>query len=281
MRRAVVLVAVGIACASLSWATTRVVGGSSAEAGGTRGSEARVSPEGAPATIASGRANGRSWVLRGYRAQIDTAGRSRTGICLSLTERAEQSPQCFADVEAAVAEHGLVVEQRPVGEGLIFGEVPVAATAVMVRSEDRTVDEAVVVPAPKNLGVEVNFFAYATHGPGDLALEARDENGEVLAQETLTAYPVLVVERVGEGTGTVTSYHTDLLAVGADDAQVPWIDCGDLCSATLADARVTLRAVPAEGSIFSGWSGDCTGTGDCVLEVDSDANVTAHFDPAP
>ncbi|RIK36751.1 MAG: hypothetical protein DCC55_26355, partial [Chloroflexi bacterium] len=40
---------------------------------------------------------------------------------------------------------------------------------------------------------------------------------------------------------------------------------------------VTAMATADTGSTFSGWSGDCTGMGSCVLTVDSDKNITATF----
>jgi fibronectin type III domain protein/IPT/TIG domain-containing protein/List-Bact-rpt repeat protein len=44
---------------------------------------------------------------------------------------------------------------------------------------------------------------------------------------------------------------------------------------------VTLPAPPAPGSTFDGWSGDCTGTGDCVLPMYGDRDVTASFSVPP
>jgi hypothetical protein len=41
---------------------------------------------------------------------------------------------------------------------------------------------------------------------------------------------------------------------------------------------VTLTATADTGSAFAGWSGDCSGTGDCVLTVDAAKSVTATFD---
>jgi hypothetical protein len=40
---------------------------------------------------------------------------------------------------------------------------------------------------------------------------------------------------------------------------------------------VTLSAAPSDTSIFAGWSGACSGTGDCTLTLSSDAAVTALF----
>jgi hypothetical protein len=56
------------------------------------------------------------------------------------------------------------------------------------------------------------------------------------------------------------------------------IDCGALCVATFdRGTEVTLVASPGVGGAFRGWSGACTGTGDCRVEMDRDAQVTAEF----
>ncbi|MCP4684481.1 MAG: hypothetical protein GY867_03435, partial [bacterium] len=41
---------------------------------------------------------------------------------------------------------------------------------------------------------------------------------------------------------------------------------------------VTLTATADAGSTFTGWSGACSGTGDCVLTMDAAKSVTATFD---
>jgi hypothetical protein len=40
---------------------------------------------------------------------------------------------------------------------------------------------------------------------------------------------------------------------------------------------VTLTATADTGSIFGGWSGGCTGSGECALTIDSDQVVTGTF----
>jgi hypothetical protein len=76
---------------------------------------------------------------------------------------------------------------------------------------------------------------------------------------------VLTVSPAGTGTGTVTSSPAG-------------IDCGAACSAAYNDGTpVTLTAAPDASSIFTGWSGSCSGTGSCVVTVDSAKSVTATF----
>ena len=44
-----------------------------------------------------------------------------------------------------------------------------------------------------------------------------------------------------------------------------------------ASTQVTVTATPASGYNFSGWSGDCSGSGSCVVTMDGDKSVTAKF----
>ena len=60
------------------------------------------------------------------------------------------------------------------------------------------------------------------------------------------------------------------------------ISCGNTCSASFAvGTTVTLTATAADGSIFSGWSGACSGNGSCSVTVNADASVATTFAPAP
>ena len=77
----------------------------------------------------------------------------------------------------------------------------------------------------------------------------------------------LTVTKGGSGSGTVTSAP----AV---------VDCGATCTATFeSGTTVALSASVAAGSTFGGWSGACTGTGDCTVTMDAAKGVTATFSP--
>jgi Divergent InlB B-repeat domain len=79
----------------------------------------------------------------------------------------------------------------------------------------------------------------------------------------------LSVDRTGSGSGAVTSSPAG-------------IDCGVACSGSYAaGAVVTLSATPTTGSSFSGWGGDCSGTGTCTLTMSSARSVGAEFAAAP
>ncbi|WP_281184610.1 CARDB domain-containing protein [Trichlorobacter lovleyi] len=76
----------------------------------------------------------------------------------------------------------------------------------------------------------------------------------------------LILTKSGLGTGTITS-----LPAG--------IACGATCSSQFAtNSTVTLTATPDTGSIFTGWSGACSGLDTCSVTMDAAKTVTATFD---
>ncbi|MCB0052496.1 MAG: hypothetical protein KDE24_23465, partial [Caldilinea sp.] len=101
-----------------------------------------------------------------------------------------------------------------------------------------------------------------TTNPAPLTIHG---DATVTASYTRVRYP-LTVARSGNGTGYVTSSPAG-------------IDCGATCTANYdSNTLVTLDAVSALGSTFSGWSGEgCTGTGTCQVTMDGAKSVTANF----
>ena len=67
----------------------------------------------------------------------------------------------------------------------------------------------------------------------------------------------------GTGSGTVTG--TGINCPG---------DCSEFFN---SGTSVTLTAIPATGSDFTGWSGACSGTGTCTVSMTSDLSVSANF----
>jgi hypothetical protein len=66
---------------------------------------------------------------------------------------------------------------------------------------------------------------------------------------------------------------------GSVSSDVAGISCGLDCSHTYNHGTlVTLSPTASEGSDFVGWSGACTGTGECVVTMDEARAVTAAFD---
>jgi len=81
---------------------------------------------------------------------------------------------------------------------------------------------------------------------------------------------------------TPTTYSLAVYKVGAGGgmvASVPaGISCGADCSEAYASSTVVaLSAQAAEGSVFTGWSGACSGTGTCSVSMSSARAVNANF----
>lgn len=75
----------------------------------------------------------------------------------------------------------------------------------------------------------------------------------------------LSVTKGGSGSGIVTSYPNG-------------INCGAACAYDFEEnTSVTLSAAPDAGSTFAGWSGACSGTGTCTVNMTSPLTVTATF----
>lgn len=76
----------------------------------------------------------------------------------------------------------------------------------------------------------------------------------------------LSISKVRTGTGNVSSNPSG-------------ISCGETCGAEFATgAVVTLTATAEDGSIFAGWSGGgCSGTANCVINLKTNATITAAF----
>jgi hypothetical protein len=66
---------------------------------------------------------------------------------------------------------------------------------------------------------------------------------------------------------------------GLVTSNIGGLSCPQVCTATLADqASVQLNALPAPGTLFTGWSGACSGTSSvCTVAMNGDKTVAATF----
>jgi hypothetical protein len=83
------------------------------------------------------------------------------------------------------------------------------------------------------------------------------------SQHTLTIDKTGAGEGEGEGEGNITGNG---------------INCGSDCiKEYVENTSITLTATPDANSVFEGWSGACSGTGNCQVTLTADKNVTAIF----
>ncbi len=106
-------------------------------------------------------------------------------------------------------------------------------------------------------------WAGACVGTGECAVTL-DQARHVTAGFAVKQLP-LTVSKAGTGSGSVRS-----TPVG--------IDCGTTCTSSFAHGtKVTLTAAPDASSTFTGWSGACAGTGECVVTLDQARDVTVGY----
>lgn len=80
---------------------------------------------------------------------------------------------------------------------------------------------------------------------------------------------LLTVDTTGAGVGTVTSSTGGISCTSGST---------DGCSASvILGADVTLTAIPNGISLFGSWSGDCSGSGPCVISMTDTRSVGAEF----
>jgi fibronectin type 3 domain-containing protein len=103
---------------------------------------------------------------------------------------------------------------------------------------------------------------YFTSTAYDATGNESEHSNEVI--KTLVQQYTLTASTSGTGTGTITGTG---------------ISCSNICLNTYnAGTIVTLTATPDAGATFTGWSGGaCTGSGQCVFNMNATKSVTALF----
>ncbi|HWR98272.1 MAG TPA: PKD domain-containing protein, partial [Candidatus Methanoperedens sp.] len=115
-----------------------------------------------------------------------------------------------------------------------------------------------------------NYHIAAVSGCDGTLAGSTYTTGPVTADCTVTAsFAIdrhnLAVTKSGTGSGTVTSTPAG-------------ISCGGTCAADFDSGTiVNLAQAAASGSVFTGWSGACTGTGACTIAMSGSQAVTAAF----
>ncbi len=151
-----------------------------------------------------------------------------------------------ADVSVALS----VSKDQPTWTATLQG----ATTLTVPASSSITVTVQVDVPASAAIGA-TGAITLTADGP---AAGVSADAGNVLVTEVPVVNYTLTTHTVGAG------------SVTKDPDQATY----------LAGTVVTLTATAVATTTFSGWMGDCAGSGDCVLTMDDDKEVWAVFTAA-
>ncbi len=177
------------------------------------------------------------------------------------------TPCQTADLEVVAASAGLLdawIDFNTAGDWVDAGEQVVTSLALVAGTNSLSIS----VPCGATPGA-VAFARFRFSSSGGLAFSGLALDGEVedYAFPVAQTFKNLVVTKIGAGTGTVI-------------ASPNGINCGDDCSeAYPTGTPIVLSTTPAAGSEFIEWGGDCSGSGNCPLVMDSDKQVTARFEP--
>ncbi|HSB67815.1 MAG TPA: choice-of-anchor tandem repeat GloVer-containing protein, partial [Candidatus Methylomirabilis sp.] len=129
-------------------------------------------------------------------------------------------------------------------------------------------DTTVTLTAIPNAGSRFTSWSGACTGTAACVV-SMDAAESVIATFTLAGPYDLQMLTLGSGAGTVISTPAG-------------ISCPAGCTAPFAgDSQVSLRATPAAGSVFAGWSGGCSGTGVCVVGMTEARTIIATFVQVP
>ena len=125
---------------------------------------------------------------------------------------------------------------------------------------------SVTLTAAAGSGSTFAGWSGACTGTGTCTVNLTAASAVTATFNTSVVPPVqLTVADAGTGAGTITSSPSG-------------INCGATCSASFASGtQVTLTAAATSGSTFAGWSGACTGTGTCTVNLTTNSSVTATF----
>jgi hypothetical protein len=161
-----------------------------------------------------------------------------------------------------IGDYMLTVNKTGTGSGKVMSSPP-GIDCGTVCSESYPYGTTVILGAQPDPDSKFDGWSGDCTGT-EACVVSMTEARSVTATFTTGSY-LLTVSKAGTGSGGVTSNPSG-------------INCGSDCSESYTyGTTVTLTATPDPDSRFEGWSGDCSGTGSCVVTGTEDRSVTASF----
>ncbi len=189
---------------------------------------------------------------------------SGTGNCTVTMSQAHAVTATFNTTP--VSGETLTVALAGLGSGQVIS-TPGGINCEADCTEDYATGTEVVLTANANAGSDFVGWAGACTGIGSCTVTMNQaETVTATFDVSVTTLETLNVSLLGGGSGSVQSTPLG-------------INCGADCSEDYSSGTMVQLTTTADpGSIFSGWSGACTGTGSCSVLMDQTQAVSAMFD---
>ena len=186
-------------------------------------------------------------------------GCSGTGTCTVAMSVAQSVTAAFS----ALPQYQLTLLKSGAGTGTVSSS-PSGISCGGACTASFTANSVVTLTAAADAGFAFTGWSGACSGTGTCSVTMSAAQS-VTAVFSVPPQYQLTLYKSGSGTGAVSSSPSG-------------INCGAACYTFFtANTVVTLSAAAATGSTFAGWSGACSGTGQCVVTMSAAQSVTATF----
>ena len=191
------------------------------------------------------------------------SGCSGTGTCeVTMSEAKEVT------AEFALKGEKLTVTKEGTGDGTVVSNPAGIECGGTCEAEFAKESKVTLTVSPDSESLFVSWKGCETGGVNGRQCKVTMDKAKTVVAKFIQAYDVSVT-RKGTGLGKISSTPSGIL-------------CLSNCSSTSAKFKeltnVTLTAAPSKNFTFAGWSGDCVGTGTCVLSsLSEDKEVEAEF----
>ncbi len=166
----------------------------------------------------------------------------------------------------------LTIVKEGTGGGTVVSSPSGISCGATCSASFSTNQKVTLTASPDSESLFVSWKGCETGGAIGRQCTVTMDKSKSVSAKFIRAYDVSVT-RKGTGLGKVGSSPGGIL-------------CLSNCSSTSAQFKeatnVTLTAAPSKNFTFAGWSGDCSGTGTCVLSaLSADKSVEAEFTAVP
>jgi len=171
-------------------------------------------------------------------------------------------------ITPAKAEFELAVTKEGTGSGTVVSNPAGIECGAICGHEYEEGTKVTLTASPSEGSLFVSWKGCETGGAIGRQCTVTMDKSKTVVAKFIQAYDVTVA-RKGSGLGKVSSSPGGVLCLS---------NCSQTTAAFKEATNVTLTATPSKHFTFTGWSGDCEGTGTCVLSaLSADKSVEAEF----